>query len=81
MSLVELSSDTWRVEALDLSRQNPGMYVIVENLFGPFASLHKRLNVFAPTDSHVDEYFLNGVARKFTSAQRAADSAATPQLS
>ena len=81
MSLHELHPDKWRGEAIALSVANPGKYVTVINLFGPFASVDNRLNVFAPTDSAVDEYFLNGKTKKFTAAQRTADSVATPQLS
>jgi hypothetical protein len=66
--------------ARKLSADNPGEYVLLVACFGLFATLHARLNVYAPTDSCVDMYWLNGKAYKFTERQRIADQNQTPTL-
>ena len=71
-------------EAVAISKKNPNMYVTVHNCFGLYASLAKRLHVFAPTDVAtllgMDWYVLNGKVKKFTTKMKIADSKATPVL-
>ena len=69
-----------RTEAVALSIANKGMYVEVFACFGLFAALHKRLNVFAPSDSIFGWYALNGKVKAFTNAQKIADQNATPMM-
>lgn len=64
--------------ARHLSADNPGEYVLLIACFGLFATLHARLNVYAPSDSCIDTYWLNGKAHKFTDRQKIADQNATP---
>lgn len=66
--------------ARKLSVENPGKYVLLIACFGIFATMHTRLNVYAPSDSCIDTYWLNGKAHKFTKRQRVADQNATPTL-
>ena len=66
--------------AAALSEKNPGQYVTLSACFGIFATLHKRLNVFAPSDSVGGCYWLNGQERKFSDAQHGADHRATPEM-
>ena len=68
-------------EAVALSIANKGMYVEVFACFGLFAALHKRLNVFAPSDSIFGWYALNGQVKAFTNAQQIAMQNATPSMS
>ena len=67
-------------EAKQISQDNNG-YVIVHNTFGLFASVSKRLHVFAPSDSIFDWYAHNGHIKQFTTKQRIADDLATPTMS
>lgn len=61
------------------SLANPGRYVTVTVDFGDVrAQVTARLPVFAPTDSWGEHYWLNGKAKPFTRAQRAADWQASP---
>lgn len=68
-------------EAIQLSNENPGMYITITATFGLYASLAKRLHTFAPSDSVFAWYVLNGTIRQFSSAQRIADQNATPKRS
>jgi|TARA_R110000744_G_scaffold7113_3_gene24387 hypothetical protein len=70
-----------KAEAVKLSLSNPGLYVKISACFGLFADLHKRLNVFAPTDTPFNWYVLNGKIKTFTNAQVVADQIATPMMS
>lgn len=70
-----------RATALKLSRANPGMYVTIFSCFGAYCHMGKSLHVNAPTDSWGKSYWLNGVEKPFTSAQRLADDLATPTMS
>jgi hypothetical protein len=64
------------------SLANPGKYVTVTVDFDyVLARLAASLNVFAPTDSWGEHYWLNGKAKPFTDAQRAADWQASPTMS
>ena len=67
-------------EAIKISREHPNQYVILVTAFGLFASLSKRLHVFAPDDSHFNWYALNGKIRLFTSSQRIAAQNATQTM-
>jgi len=61
------------------SRANPGKYVTVTVDFGDVRAIAAtRLGVYSPTDSWGEHYWLNGNARPFTEAQRAADWQASP---
>ena len=73
--------DDARIEAIAISKENPGKYVIVALAFGAFACLSDRLNVFAPTDTPFNWYVLNGRLKTFTQAQVIADQNATPMMS
>jgi hypothetical protein len=64
--------------AADLSAKMPGTYVTLYACFGLFAKTADNLNVFAPSDSVGDHYWLNGQKKPFTNAQRSADQRATP---
>jgi len=68
-------------EAVNLSEHNPGRYVIVFACFGLFASLSKRLGVFAPSDATFNWYVLNGKIKSFSTSQHVACQNATPSLS
>ena len=68
-------------EALKVSKEQPGMYVTICACFGLFVLTSKRLNVFAPTDSYIKSYWLNGKEKPFTDAQISADWNATPTMS
>ena len=70
-----------KTEAVALSIAHKGMYVEVFACFGLFAALHKRLNVFAPSDSIFGWYALNGQVKAFTNAQQIAMQNATPSMS
>ena len=70
-----------RKEALRLSKASPKSYFTFYDCFGIFISEHKRLNVFAPTDSCHHSYFKDGKEKRFTEAQRIADQNATPLMS
>lgn len=58
-----------------VSLANPGLYVTVQQGFGPcYAVLAKRLGRHAPGDTvrELRCYWLNGKRREFTTAQRVA---------
>jgi len=71
-------------EAVAISKKNPGMYVLVHNVFGLYASLSKRLNVHAPGDVAtllgIDWYVLNGKVKTFSNKMKIADVNATPMM-
>jgi hypothetical protein len=69
-----------RAAALKTSQENPKMYVTIYACFGLFISCHKRLNVFAPTDSYIKSYWLNGTEKPFSQKQIIADQIATPTM-
>ena len=71
------------IEAVAISKNNPGMYVTINATFGLFASLSKRLHVNSPTDSPmgIDWYVINGTMKKFSNKMRIADQRATPTMS
>ena len=61
------------------SRANPGKYITVTVDFGDVRAVAAaRLGVYSPTDSWGEHYWLNGKAKPFTRAQRAADWQASP---
>lgn len=68
---------------LALSKANPKLYVTAQiwPFKGAYVSTHKRLNVFAPSDSLWNVYWLNGKQKNFTSKQVIADQNATPTMS
>jgi|TARA_R100001082_G_scaffold39473_1_gene20753 hypothetical protein len=66
--------------AKQASIENPNCYVTLYSCFGIFANIHKRLNVFAPSDSLFGVYWLNGKEKPFTTKQKIADEQATPSL-
>lgn len=70
-----------RAECIKLSQDNPGRYIIPFTCFGLFATVAKRLHVFAPTDAVFAWYALNGRIKPFTGKQKLADQLATPILS
>ena len=65
-------------DAIKLSKANPKLYYTLYDCFGIFIAEHKRLNIFAPTDSFYKAYFKGGKEKLFTEAQRIADQNATP---
>ena len=71
-------------EAMELAREasieNPNCYVTLYACFGIFANIHKRLNVFSPSDSLFGVYWLNGKEKPFTHHQKVAAEKATPSL-
>ena len=67
--------------ALQLSKDNPNKYIALIACFGIFAVMYNRLNVFSPSDSCCESYWLNGKEKQFTAAQKIADQNATPTLS
>jgi len=80
---VEMKAQTFaqaKPEAIQISRANPGKYITVVSAFGAFAGISNRLHVFAPSDSCVGWYVLNGEVKSFTEAQIIADQNATPAL-
>jgi len=72
-----------RKAALDMSKANPHKYYTLYDCFGIFIAEHKRLNVFAPSDSlrGYQGYFHGGQEKRFTEAQRIAAQNATPLMS
>lgn len=70
-----------QTEALRLSEENPGRYIIISACFGIVATVTRNLNTFAPSDSCFSWYVFNGKLRTFTKKQRIADQNATPKLS
>ena len=64
-------------KCIKLSKQNKGMYVYAVTAFGLFASIQKRLQVYAPTDGPFNWYILNGQVKHFTEAQVISDWNAT----
>ena len=80
---VEMKAQTFaqaKPEAIQISNANPGKYITIHSCFGALAGIHDRLHVFAPTDSCVDWYVLDGKVKKFTEAQQIADQNATPVM-
>ena len=68
--------------ATEISFDNPGKYVTVHVLFGEAtATIHDRLNVYAPSDSTFGWYALNSRIKMFTESQIIADQNATPTMS
>lgn len=85
MSTTYTSLPEARRAALALSQKNPTMYVAIGNCFGWMVVMHKRLNVFAPSDytdtfGRTGTYWLNGKEKAFTAKQRIADQNATPDM-
>lgn len=73
-----------RAEALKQSVANPKLYYTITSCFGWMVTGAKRLNVFAPSDAsdwsgRTGTYWLNGVEKPFTAAQKIQDDLATPQ--
>ena len=66
--------------AKEYSLKNPGVYVTLFAAFGIFLNASKRLNVFAPSDSLFDVYWINGIEKSFTTKQKITDERATPTL-
>ena len=66
--------------ALNFSKKNPGNYITLYACFGLFVHSHKRLNVFAPSDSYGKSYWLNGKEKNFSEKQVIADQNATPTM-
>lgn len=64
------------------SIQNPGQYITITSCFGLFLNIAKRLHVFAPSDAPAAFkcYWLNGVEKPFTTAQKINDQINTPQM-
>ena len=69
-----------KVEAVQLSKLNPGKYITIRPCFGLIASIKSRLHVFDPSDSAYGWYVLNGKIKPFTSCQKIADQNATPLM-
>jgi len=61
-----------------LSKENKGKYVYAVTAFGLFATIEKRLHIYAPTSGPFNWYVLNGKVKKFTESQKIADQNATP---
>lgn len=81
--MIELKAkneDEAKMAAVVLSRKHQGRYVTVIACFGLFATLHSRLNVFAPSDSVFTWYVLNGQVKQFTMNQVVADQMNTPVM-
>ena len=66
--------------AKDYSEKHPKLYVTLFTCFGIFLNTSKRLDVFAPSDSLFNTYWLNGKEKSFTTKQKIADEKATPTL-
>ena len=66
--------------AKEASIENPDCYVTLFSCFGIFVKIHKRLNVFGPSDSLFGIYWLNGKEKTFTAKQKIAAEKATPSL-
>ena len=67
---------------LTLSKANPKLYVTAQiwPFTGAYVTTHKRLNVFAPSDSLWNLYWLNGKQKNFSDKQVIADQNATPMM-
>ena len=65
---------------IKLSKQNKGMYVYAVTAFGLFASIQKRLQVYAPTATPFSWYVLNGQVKHFTKTPVIDDQNATPTM-
>ena len=70
-----------RREALKVSKEKRGMYVTIHACFGLYVLASKRLHVFAPSDSYIKSYWLNGKEKPFSGAQITANWNATPTMS
>lgn len=66
---------------LKKSKAEPLRYFTLCACFGLCILRHKRLHVFAPSDSYGNTYWLNGREKPFTKAQRIAEQNATPLMS
>ena len=66
--------------AKEYSLKNPKVYVPLVSCFGIFLNTSKHLNVFAPSESLFNVYWLNGIEKSFTDKQKIADERATPSL-
>lgn len=73
--------DEARAFAKLLSIKNPGKYITLYACFGIYAAIHDRLHIHGPSDSIVNHYWLNGLVKPYTKAQRIADQNATPTMS
>jgi len=75
-----------KLVAETLSRENPGVYVMIDDCFGLHVRSSKRLNVFDPTsfpwwfDEADRGYWISGKFKHFTAAQKLADQNATPTM-
>ena len=83
MSLIDIGGTEQEAKGncIKLSKQHKGMYVYAVTAFGLYATIEKRLNVFAPSDSVFDWYVLNGKVKTFSEAQKISDWNATPLMS
>ena len=70
-----------KTEILAMSKTNPKQYIYATACFGLFATVEKRLHVYAPSNSVFNWYALNGKVKQFTGSQKIADQNATPALS
>ena len=80
MALIEIGRNEAEAKknCIRLSKENKGKYVYAVTAFGLFATIEKRLNVFAPTSSPFNWYVLNSTVKQFTGSQKIADQNATP---
>lgn len=71
-----------RIEMKRISKQHPGKYCVPCACFGIFLHVLGKLHVNAPSDTPIGLkfYYLNGVEKPFTEAQRIACQQATPAL-
>ena len=67
---------------LALSKANPKLYVTAQMMpfTGAYVTTDKRLNVYAPSDSLWNLYWLNGKQKNFSDKQVIADQNATPMM-
>ena len=63
---------------IEISKQNKNKYVYATTAFGLFATIEKKLNVFAPSDTPFNWYVRNGKVKQFTKAQWRDDQISTP---
>ena len=69
IELTAKTQDQAQVEAIVISLQNKGKYVIVYPNFGLFAGVLDRLTAYTPSDTPFDWYILNGQVKRFTTKQ------------
>ena len=67
-------------KAKQISLKNPGKYVTIAACFGIEYVVSKRLHVFAPSDSFVKSYWLNGIEKPFSNKQIIRDQILTPSM-